>query len=223
MVSHNEPYDPQSPTLAQLQARALASQQPSHSEPELVVTTPPPEQNPTTSEPPQTPPPVQQPTHSPSKSNPQPEQTTLTPSAIPTPTTSVASITPALNISAPNSPFPSSPASAIELETTFPTLEEAIQVFAESSVEKIKPLIINYGISDDPSERIKEAEEKAVAATVSAAEAEEKAKVEAEEETRLVAEEATKAKAAALTQGEHSNSGFVPLVLKILEELQKEQ
>ncbi|XP_050888883.1 uncharacterized protein LOC127094055 [Lathyrus oleraceus] len=136
-----------------LQARALTSSQPSHSEPEPKVTSPPPEHpNPTTFEPPQTPPPAQQPTHSPSQPNPQPEQPTPTPSAIPTPTNFVASITPTLNLSARNSPSPSSLASATEQETAFPTLEEAIQVFAESSVDKIKSLTINSGISDDPFE-----------------------------------------------------------------------
>ncbi|XP_050918799.1 proline-rich receptor-like protein kinase PERK2 [Lathyrus oleraceus] len=219
LSSDNEPSDPQSPTLAQLQARALASQQPSHSEPEPEVTSPPPKhQNPTISEQPQTPPPAQQPnpppeqpinsepqlTHSPSEPNPQPEQITQSPSAIPTPTTFVASITPTLNLSALNSPSPSSPASATKPETTLPTLEEAIYVFAESSIEKVKSLTINSGISDDPS----------------AAEAIAKAK--AKEATRIAAEEAAKAKTDPLTQGEDSNSGFFPLVLKILEELQKE-
>ncbi|KAI5407495.1 hypothetical protein KIW84_053668 [Lathyrus oleraceus] len=60
LSSDNEPSDPQSPPLAHLQARALASQQPSHPEPKPEVTSPPPEHpNPTTSEPPQTPPPTQ--------------------------------------------------------------------------------------------------------------------------------------------------------------------
>ncbi|XP_050889060.1 uncharacterized protein LOC127094245 [Lathyrus oleraceus] len=94
----NEPSDPQSPTLSQLQARALASQQPSHTKPKPNITSPPPEHpNPTTSEQPQTPPPAQQPnpppeqpinsepqpTHSPSEPNPQPEQTTLSPLPFP--------------------------------------------------------------------------------------------------------------------------------------------
>ncbi|XP_050890630.1 extensin-like [Lathyrus oleraceus] len=57
----NEPSDPQSPTLTQLQARDLASQQPSQPEPEPEVTSPPPEQkNPPPSDQPQTPTPEQQ-------------------------------------------------------------------------------------------------------------------------------------------------------------------
>ncbi|XP_050902034.1 uncharacterized protein LOC127110104 [Lathyrus oleraceus] len=74
--------------------------------------------------------------------------------------------------------------------------------------------------------RIREAEEKDVveaAATVAVAEAETKAKADAEEATRITAEEAAKARVDALTQGEKSTSGFAPLVLKTLEELQKEQ
>ncbi|XP_050915981.1 extensin-like [Lathyrus oleraceus] len=130
LSSDTEPSDHQSPTLAQLQARALASQQPSHSEPKPKVTSPPPEHpNPTTSE--LTPPPAQQPIHSEpqptqpsSEPHPEPEQTTQSPSDIAPPITSAASITPTLNLSAPNSP---SPPSATELETTLLTLEEAIQ------------------------------------------------------------------------------------------------
>ncbi|XP_050896974.1 eukaryotic translation initiation factor 4 gamma-like [Lathyrus oleraceus] len=287
-----------------LQARSLSSQQPSHSEPEPKVTSPPLEHpNPTTSEQTQTPPPTQQPnpppeqpinfepqpthspsepTHSPFEPHPQPEQTTQSPSAISTLINFAASITHTLNLSAPNSPSPSSPASDIEPETTLPTLEEAMQVFAESSMEKIKSLTINSGFSDVPSavmihwnrviswmtyeafklkglseqvcndfirdagirlqERLareaeerarKEAEEKArqeeeqriieAEDNAAAADVEAKAKAEAEEAARITAEEVAKAKADAPTQGEHSNSGFVPLVLKTLEELQKEQ
>ncbi|XP_050876404.1 proline-rich receptor-like protein kinase PERK8 [Lathyrus oleraceus] len=74
LSSNNEPSDPQSPTLAQLHTRVLASQQPSQTKPEPEVTSPPPEQkNPTTSEKPQTPPPAQQP-------NPPPEQPIHSPS-----------------------------------------------------------------------------------------------------------------------------------------------
>ncbi|XP_050876116.1 proline-rich receptor-like protein kinase PERK10 [Lathyrus oleraceus] len=89
----NETFVPQSPILAQLQARALASQQPSKLEPEPEVTSPPPEQkNPPPSDQPQTPtpeqqtnPPPEQPVPSPSEHqpNPQPEQTTPPPSNIP--------------------------------------------------------------------------------------------------------------------------------------------
>ncbi|XP_050919020.1 uncharacterized protein LOC127136515 [Lathyrus oleraceus] len=291
LSSDNEPYDPQPPTLAQLHTRALASQQPSQTEPEPEVTSPPPEQQyPPTYEPqtppsePQPNPPPEQPIHSPSEPqlNPQPKQTTPSPSAIPTPPTSVATITPILNLDNTNPPSPSSPTFASEPESAFPTLEEAINVFAESSVEKIKSLTINSAINDDPSavrihwnrviswmtseafklkglskqvrndfirdagfrlqalldieveeqakkeveekarleeeKRIREAEEKAAAA-----EAEAKAKTDAKEATRIAAEEAAKARADALTQGEQSNSGFAPLVLKTLGELQKEQ
>jgi hypothetical protein len=70
--------------------------------------------------------------------------------------------------------------------------------------------------------RIREAEAKDVA-DAAAAEAEAKAKADAKEAARITEEEAAKANADTLTQGEHSNSGFVPLVLKTLEELQKEQ
>ncbi|XP_050909669.1 extensin-like [Lathyrus oleraceus] len=192
LSSNTEPSDPQSPTLAQLQARTMASQQPSHPEPEPEVTSPPPEHpNPTTSEP--------QPTHS----EPQPFEPTH--SNIPSPITSADLTTPTLNLSSPISPSSPSPASATEPETTLPTLEKAIQVFAESLVEKVKSLTINSGISYDPS----------------AAEAKDKA--DAEEVARIAEEVAAKANADELTQGEHSNSGFVPLVLKTLEELQKEQ
>ncbi|XP_050909072.1 extensin-like [Lathyrus oleraceus] len=126
LSSDTEPSDPQSPTLAQLQACALASQQPSYPEPEPEVTSPPPEHpNPTTYEPPQTPP-EQQPTHSepqPTHSEPQPELSSQTHSDIPPPITSADPTTPTLNLSAPNSPSSPSLASATEPETTIPTLE----------------------------------------------------------------------------------------------------
>ncbi|XP_050909633.1 eukaryotic translation initiation factor 4 gamma-like [Lathyrus oleraceus] len=78
----------------------------------------------------------------------------------------------------------------------------------------------------EEEQRIREAEEKAaveVVATVAAAEAEANAKAKVEEAARIAAEEAAKASADALTQGEQSKSGFAPLLLKTLEELQKEQ
>ncbi|XP_050896692.1 uncharacterized protein LOC127103483 [Lathyrus oleraceus] len=81
-------------------------------------------------------------------------------------------------------------------------------------------------VRQEELQRIREAEAKAVVdvvAAAAAAEAEEKAKVDAEEAARITEEAAAKANADALTQGEHSNFGFVPLVLKTLEELQKEQ
>ncbi|XP_050915855.1 eukaryotic translation initiation factor 4 gamma-like [Lathyrus oleraceus] len=156
----------------------------------------------------------------------------------PTPPIYVASIAPTLNLGDINSPSPYSLASTTEPDTAFPTLEEAIKVCAESSVEKIKDAGIRLQDRLDreaeeqarkeakekarleEEQRIREAEEKAVAA---AAEAEAKALAEAEEAIRVAAEEAAKARSNALTQGEKSNSGFSPLVLKTPEELQKEQ
>lgn len=49
------------------------------------------------------------------------------------------------------------------------------------------------------------------------------AKVDVEEAAHIVAEEATKESNDALAQGEPSHSDFSPLVMKTLEELQKEQ
>jgi hypothetical protein len=156
-------------------------------------------------------------------------------------------------------------------------------LFAGASVEKVKSLTINSGISDDPSsirthwnivigwmtseafklknlseqvrndfirdaearlqerlareaeeqarreaeerarqeelQRVREAEAKALADVVAAAEAE--AKAAAEAEVRHAEESASRVEPDALTQGESST--FVPLVLKTLEDLQKEQ
>ncbi|XP_050895579.1 uncharacterized protein LOC127102220 [Lathyrus oleraceus] len=75
----------------------------------------------------------------------------------------------------------------------------------------------------EEEKRLREAKEKVVVAAAAAAEATEKAKADAEEAARIAAEEAAKASANALTQGEQSNFDFAPLVLKTLEELQKEQ
>ncbi|XP_050890610.1 uncharacterized protein LOC127096027 [Lathyrus oleraceus] len=243
LSSYNEPSDPQSPTLAQLQAHALASQQPAQPEPEREVTSPPFEQqNPPPSEQPQTPPP-EQPAPSPSKyqPSPSPAQTTPLPSDIPPLPTSEDIITPPNPVDTYPIP-PSSPSSNPESETTFPTLEEAITLFAESSVEKIKDTGVRLQArlvreaeekarkeTEERSlleeeQRIKEAKEKAVVeAAAAAAEAEAKAKAEAEEATHITAKEAAKASANALNQGEQSNYGFSPLVLKTREELQKEQ
>lgn len=58
---------------------------------------------------------------------------------------------------------------------------------------------------------------------VATAEDEAKAKADAKEVARIAVEEAEKARNDALTQGEQSHSDFSPLVLKTLEELQKEQ
>ncbi|XP_050908960.1 extensin-like [Lathyrus oleraceus] len=135
-----------------LPARALASQQPQQPKPEPEVTSPPSEkQNPSPFEQPQTPPP-EQPTPSPSEHQPSPSpaQTTPPPSDIPPLPTSEDIITPSNPIDTYPTP-PSSPSFNPEPETAFPTLEEAITLFVESSVEKIKSLSINSGISDDPS------------------------------------------------------------------------
>ncbi|XP_050876087.1 extensin-like [Lathyrus oleraceus] len=124
LSSDTEPSDPQSPTLAQLQDRALASQKPSHLDPEPDVTSPPQEHpNPTTSEPQPS-----EPTHSerqpsePTHYEPQPSEPTH--SDIPQPITYANPTTLTLNLSAPISPFQ---ASSNEPETTLPTLEEAIK------------------------------------------------------------------------------------------------
>ncbi|XP_050895502.1 uncharacterized protein LOC127102133 [Lathyrus oleraceus] len=230
LSSDTEPSDPQSPTMAQLKSCPLASQKPSHPEPQPEVTSPPPEHlNPTTSEPQQS-----EPTHSepqpsePTHFKPQPSEPTH--SDIPPPITSVDPTTPTLNLNSPISPSSPSLVSATELETTLPTLEEAIKFFEESSVEKRLAREAEERARKEAEEiahqeelqRIREAEEKAIA-NVDAAEAKAKAKADAEEVTRIAEEVAAKAKADELTQKEHSNSGFVPLVLKTLEELQKEQ
>ncbi|XP_050875386.1 uncharacterized protein LOC127079011 [Lathyrus oleraceus] len=229
-------------------------------------------------------PPPKQPTPPPSEQpqNPPPEQPTTPPSKTPFAPPSEHLIFPTsqplvdITQTPPESSSPNS-----EPKPTFPTLEEAISLFAESSVENIRSLSKNCGISDDPStirihwnrvirwmtseafklkslseqvrnnfikevgERLqaqlvreaakkdkREGEEKAhleeeqqvrEAAEKVVAEAEAKAKVDAEETARIVAEEAAKASTNVVVQGEQSNSGFAPLVLNTLEELQKEQ
>ncbi|XP_050909285.1 eukaryotic translation initiation factor 4 gamma-like [Lathyrus oleraceus] len=73
----------------------------------------------------------------------------------------------------------------------------------------------------EEEQRIREAEEKVAAevdVAAAAAEAGAKGKADAEEAARIATEEAAKARADALT-----HFGFAPLVLKTLEELQKEQ
>ncbi|XP_050896678.1 uncharacterized protein LOC127103466 [Lathyrus oleraceus] len=78
-------------------------------------------------------------------------------------------------------------------------------------------------------QRVREAAEKAVveaaAATVevAAAVAEAEVKADAEEAAHIAAKEVAKPRKIVLTQGEKSHSDFAPLVLKTLEELQKEQ
>ncbi|XP_050919388.1 uncharacterized protein LOC127136920 [Lathyrus oleraceus] len=76
-------------------------------------------------------------------------------------------------------------------------------------------------VRQEEHQKIKEAEAKALADDDDAAEAEAKAKAAAEEAARLAEESAARVRNDALTQGESFT--FVPLVLKTLEELQKEQ
>ncbi|XP_050914137.1 eukaryotic translation initiation factor 4 gamma-like [Lathyrus oleraceus] len=231
LSSDTEPSDPQSPTLAQLQARALASQHPSQLEPEPEVASPPPEQqNPTTFEQPQTPPPAQQPNPPPEQPipspsepqlNPQHEQTTPSPSAIPPPQTFVAIITPILNTNDTNQTPPSSPASNFEPETAFPFLEEAMTVFAEwmtSEAFKLKGLseqVRNDFIRDDgirlQARLAREAEEKA------RTEAEEKARLEEEQRIREV-EEKVDAEAAAADAAEAKAKDDAEEAARITEE-----
>ncbi|XP_050889103.1 extensin-like [Lathyrus oleraceus] len=195
-------------TLAQLQTRALASQQPTQLTPNPEVTSLPIEQpNPTTSDP--------QPSETPhAKTHPNNSDTHP-------PNTSAEPQTPTLHLIPPPSPPPPS-----EPENTLPTLEEAIMLFVGASIDKVKSLTINSGISDDPS-AIKEAEAKALTEAAAAAEVEAKAAAEAEAkatakaEARRAEEYANRVAPDALTQGESST--FVPLVLKTLEDLQKEQ
>jgi hypothetical protein len=122
--SDTEFSDPSSPTLAQLQTQTLASQQPQQTPPEPEVTSPPAEQP------------------NPTPSDIQPSD--LNTSDTPPPNTSAEPQT--LNLSPPtSSPLPSEP------QNSLPTLEEAIMLFAGASVDKVKSLTINSGISDDPS------------------------------------------------------------------------
>ncbi|XP_050909033.1 eukaryotic translation initiation factor 4 gamma-like [Lathyrus oleraceus] len=97
---------------------------------------------------------------------------------------------------------------------------------AREAKEKAKKEVEEKALLEK-EQRIREAEEKAAVETASAAtatvEAEAKAKAEAEEASHIAVEEASKARDDALTQVEKSNYGFAPLVLKTLEELQKEQ
>ncbi|XP_050877493.1 proline-rich receptor-like protein kinase PERK2 [Lathyrus oleraceus] len=112
LSSDTEPSDPHSPTLAQLQTRALAFQQPTQSIPEPEVTSSPTDDlNTTTSDPPPS-----EPIHA---------ETQPHNSEIPPPNTSVEPQTPTLNLS-----LPTSPPQASEPENTLLTLEEAIKVFA---------------------------------------------------------------------------------------------
>ncbi|XP_050909403.1 eukaryotic translation initiation factor 4 gamma-like [Lathyrus oleraceus] len=231
LSSDTEPSDPHSPTLAQLQTRALASQLPTQSIPEPEVTSSPTEDpNTTTSDPPPS-----EPIHA---------ETQPPNSEIPPLNRSTEPQTPTLNLSPPTSP-----PQASEPENTLLTLEEAIKVFAEASVDKgLSEQVHNDFIKNveirlqehlareaeerahkeaeekgkqEELQRLKEAEAKALAEVAAAAEAEATTKAAAEEAARLAEESAARVEHDALTQGESST--FVPLVLKTLEELQKEQ
>ncbi|XP_050915087.1 extensin-like [Lathyrus oleraceus] len=129
------PFDRQSPTLAQLQAHVLASQQ----QPEPEANTPPPKQLiPPPSEQPQTPPSEQPP-------NPPPEQPTIPPSDTPIIPPSEKIIIPTSQTPADTTQTPPTyPSPNSEPEPTFPTLE--ISLFAKSSVEKIRSLSENSDI-----------------------------------------------------------------------------
>ncbi|XP_050896311.1 uncharacterized protein LOC127103060 [Lathyrus oleraceus] len=150
LSSDSEPSDSQSPTLAQLQAHALASQQ----QPELEANTSPPEQPiPPPSEQAQIPTP-KQPTTPPSEQPPipPPKQQTTTPYETPIVPPFEHILFPASQPHADTTQTPPEfPSPNFEPEPTFPTLEEEISLFSESSVEKIRSLYENSGISDDPS------------------------------------------------------------------------
>ncbi|XP_050915414.1 extensin-like [Lathyrus oleraceus] len=119
-----EPSDPHSPTLAQLQTCALASQQPTQSIPEPEVTLSPTEDpNTTISDPPPS-----EPIHA---------ETQPLNSGIPPPNTYVEPQTLTLNLSPPTSP-----PQASEPENILPTLEETIMVFAEASVDKVNYRVV---------------------------------------------------------------------------------
>ncbi|KAI5418243.1 hypothetical protein KIW84_042751 [Lathyrus oleraceus] len=128
LSSDPEPSDPASPTLAHLYSLNQNSQQPQQPPPEPEVTSPPPEQT----------------TNNPSEAQPS-DITPQNTSAEPEPLT--------LNLNPPNSPPQTSEP---EPEHSMPTLEEAIMLFAGASVQKVKSLTINSGISDDPDSHISE-------------------------------------------------------------------
>jgi hypothetical protein len=127
LSSDTEPSDPASPTLAQLQTLNRDSQQPQQPPPEPEVTSPP----------------LEQPTNTPSEVQPSDLHT----SDITPPNTSAEPEPLTLNLNPPNSPPQTSEP---EPEHSMPTLEEAIMLFAGASVQKVKSLTINSGISDDP-------------------------------------------------------------------------
>ncbi|KAI5398803.1 hypothetical protein KIW84_064256 [Lathyrus oleraceus] len=91
----------------------------------------------------------QQPQQSPPEpevNSPSAEQPNPTPSDLQPPEPNTSAEPQTLNLSLPTSPPPPS-----ERQNTLPTLEEAIMLFAGASVDKVKSLTINSGISDDPS------------------------------------------------------------------------
>ncbi|XP_050896535.1 proline-rich receptor-like protein kinase PERK10 [Lathyrus oleraceus] len=198
------PFEQQNPPLSDQPLTPPSEQQ--NPPPSDQPLTPPPEQqtNPP-SEQPQTPPP-EQPTPSPSEHQPSPppEQTTPPLYDIPLLPTTEDIIIPTQNPVDTNPTPPSSPSSNPEPETAFPTLEEAITLFAESSLEKIKDagirLHVRLVIEVEEKAR-KEAKEKArLEEEQRIREVEEKAI--AEEVTHITIEEAAKANVDALTQGE---------------------
>ncbi|XP_050876992.1 uncharacterized protein LOC127080738 [Lathyrus oleraceus] len=186
--SDSEPSDPQSPTLAQLQARALSTHH--QSEPEANIPSP-------SGQPPTPPfePPIETPSEKPIIHNSEPLAETT-----PTPPT-------------PKSPIP-------EPEPNFPTLISTSDQRGRRQGQKRSR---REGRLEE-EKRAREATENVVAEDAAGdVGAEAKAKADAEEATHIAAEEDAKAINDAQTQGEQSHSDFAPLVLKTLEELQKEQ
>ncbi|XP_050915621.1 uncharacterized protein LOC127130697 [Lathyrus oleraceus] len=250
----SEPSDPQSHTLAQLQARVLSTQNPY--EPETTILSP--------SEHPPTPPSephIETPYENPitQQSEPPTETILISPAPIP----------PAFE------PEPTFPTLEEAIVLFNESLVEKIISMSENSRISDDPSTVRFhwnrvirwmtyeafklkGLSEqvrndfirEAGERLqarlareagerarREAEEKArleeeekereatekTADEPAAAEAETNAKADAEEAARIATEEAAKAKDDALTQRDSSHSDFAPLVLKTLEELQKEE
>ncbi|XP_050918891.1 uncharacterized protein LOC127136372 [Lathyrus oleraceus] len=152
----------------------------------------------------------------PPHSNPEPEVTSPLPENPNTTTSEPPLSEPIHSDSQPSEPPHSEiPQPTTSADPTTPTLNltrEAEERERQEVEEKAR---------QEELQRIRELEAKALADAD--AEAEAKAKADAEEAARLAEESAAKARNDALTQGESCNSGFVPLVLKTLEELQKEQ
>ncbi|XP_050884756.1 eukaryotic translation initiation factor 4 gamma-like [Lathyrus oleraceus] len=198
-----EASDPQSPTLAQLQAHSISTQNPS--KPETSIHSP--YEHPTI-------PPSEPHTETPSKnlvtqtSDP-PIETILTPPE------------PILPTVEPKPTFPTlEEAIALFVEEAGERLQARL---AREEKERARREAKEKARLEEEEKARREAAEKDPAEVVAAAEAEAKAKPDAEEAARIAAEEASKAKETALTQGESSHSIFAPLLLKALKELQKEQ